>query len=43
MKQFLKKLFCGHEFSPNLFADRGKGKSRHFYVCKKCGKRIYVD
>lgn len=45
MLKLLKMLFCGHEMSRNLFAEKNLTlhRSRHFYECKKCGKRKYVD
>ena len=41
MIEFIKRLFCRHEFVPthemrNLF-----GKDHITKVCIKCGKRIY--
>lgn len=42
--EWLKRLFCLHRMSPNLFAVKDdKGRRRHAYICSKCGKREYVD
>ncbi len=40
---FIKQLLCGHDMTPNLLVEKTKKGKRHFYVCRKCGKRDYVD
>lgn len=40
---FIKQLLCGHDMTPNLFSEKTRKGKRHFYVCRKCGKRDYVD
>lgn len=37
----IRRMLCGHEFTPNFFADyRSK---RHYRICKKCGTKRFVD
>ena len=46
MKQFFKRLFCKHDYIKidwyQTF-DNNIRYSRRQYMCKKCGKKIWVD
>ena len=46
MKNFLKKLFCLHDFEKIGFMeveDKGIRYSVRLYKCSKCGKDVIVD
>lgn len=46
MKEFIKRLFCKHDYIKidwyQTF-DNNVRYSRRQYMCKKCGKKIWVD
>lgn len=44
LKMIVKRLFCRHYYTGGvrLVEDR-KGRLRHGYVCKRCGKVHYID
>ena len=47
LRQFLKRLFCRHEFEPtgSFYEEMEAGvrySVRH-YICQKCGKEIWID
>lgn len=42
--KFIKECLCGHEPTDYLKSETvSKHKKRHYYECKKCGKKVYVD
>lgn len=48
MKQFIKRLFCGHKYYQISWYEeydsyRNERYSMRLYQCKKCGKEIWVD
>lgn len=44
MFKWLRQLLCDHEPHGGLRSEKvAKHKKRHYYECKKCNKRVYVD
>ena len=44
LKGKLKHFLEGHIYSPNVLSEKvDKHKKRRYYICKKCGKKKYID
>ena len=48
MKNFLKRLFCKHDYKKIVWCEdydwiRNERYSMRLYRCNKCGKEIWVD
>lgn len=44
MFKWLKQYFCNHEPYGGLRSEKvSRHKKRHYYECKKCHHKVYVD
>lgn len=48
MKEFLRKLFCKHDYKKIAWCEeydeyRNERYAARLYKCNKCGKEIWVD
>jgi hypothetical protein len=44
VKPFWKRWLCNHDFTGGIrVVSFNRSRRKHARICKKCGKRVYVD